>query len=231
MIMIDPSTTIYPHRLRRLYWPFLALAEVCREVVGTVAGSFTESERRYTIPRFTFLGPEMAAEPQKRIGLFALLHGDEPAGSTALLRLLEAVVNCPAIAAGCDLVFYPVCNPTGYEDQTRHNRAGRDFDREFWSKSDQPEIRILEEELSKESFDGIVTLHTDERSERLSIRNAADGTNRALRPPPELQPQPFEVVIDTPGRAAVELQAEAARGALQTILAEYRWGAARERKI
>jgi len=225
------ETTIYPHKLRRLYWPFLALAEVCREVVGTVSGSFSFSGLRYTIPRFTFLGPAIAAEPQKRIGFFALLHGDEPASAAALLRLFEAVVNCPAIAAGCDLVFYPVCNPTGYEDETRHNRAGRDFDREFWSKSDQPEICILEQELRKEPFEGIVTLHTDATGERLSIRNGSNSGSGVLSPPPELQPPPFEVTLYTPGRAAIELQAEAARGALQTILTECCGRTARERKI
>lgn len=164
--MLNPTTQVYPHKLRRLYWPFLSLAESCRRIIGTVAGSFQEDERRYTIPRFTFLGPEISV-PQKRIGLFALVHGDEPAGSAALLKLLQTLAAQPDMVAGYDLVLYPVCNPTGYEDDTRHTRLGADLNREFWHGSDHPEIGILEEELRTQAFDGIIALHADDSSDGL----------------------------------------------------------------
>jgi protein MpaA len=166
MVMVNPVIPAYPHKLRRLYWPFLALAEECKEIIGTVAGSFSLAEKRYTIPRFTFLGPTTNV-PQKRIGLFALIHGDEPAGAQALLKLLEQLAEQPALASGYDLVCYPVCNPTGYEDETRHNRAGADLNRAFWQGSSLPEIQIVEQELKQEQFDGIVALHTDDTSEGL----------------------------------------------------------------
>lgn len=260
MVMAAPTIpTAYPHKLRRLYWPFLALAEECKEVIGTVAGTFRLDERCYTIPRFTFLGPT-ANVPQVRLGLFALVHGDEPAGATALLKFLETLAKQPELATGYDLVCYPVCNPTGYEDESRHNRAGYDLNRLFWQSSSQPEIRILEQELATQRFDGIVALHTDCDCEGLygyahgrelnqnllvpALRASEviipcdhapliDGfTARAgviddcfegvLRPPPALHPRPFEIIFETPGRASVELQAEAAQVGLQTILAEYR---------
>jgi len=165
--MLENPTQVYPHKLRRLYWPFLALAECCREVIGTVAGSFKGREgHRYTIPRFTFLGPE-GGLPQKRIGLFALVHGDEPSGAGALLRLLQTLAGHPGLALGYDLVCYPVCNPTGYEDDTRHNCHGADLNREFWRNSSQPEVRILEEELRAQAFDGIIALHADDTSDGL----------------------------------------------------------------
>ncbi len=167
MVMLHIAPSVHPQKLRRLYWPFLALAEECREVVGTVAGSFEGGEERhYTIPRFTFLGPQ-GNMPQMRIGLFALLHGDEPAGAFALLRLLETLAVRPGLAAGYDLVCYPVCNPTGYEDATRSNRDGFDLNREFWRGSAQPEVRILEEELRTQQFDGIIALHADDASDGL----------------------------------------------------------------
>lgn len=167
MVMLHTAHSVHPHKLRRLYWPFLALAEGCREVVGTVAGSFEGGEgQRYTVPRFTFLGPQ-GNMPQMRIGIFALLHGDEPAGALALRRLLETLVARPNLAAGYDVVCYPVCNPTGYEEGTRENRAGLDLNREFWRESAQPEIRILEEELRTQRFDGIIALHADDTSDGL----------------------------------------------------------------
>jgi predicted deacylase len=164
--MTPTITTDYPHKLRRLYAPFLGLAETSREVIGTVAGRFYEDTRYYTIPRFAFFGPPTSV-PQRRIGLFALVHGDEPAGAYALLRLLQTLADRPALATGYDLVCYPICNPTGYEDGTRHNRAGRDLNREFWRDSDQPEVRILEEELAAQNFDGIIALHADDTSDGL----------------------------------------------------------------
>lgn len=166
MIAAATAPMVYPHKLRRLYWPFLALAEECREVIGTVAGSFRVGGRRYTIPRFTFLGPTTNV-PQKRIGLFALLHGDEPAGSLALLNLLQTLAGDPRLATGYDLVAYPLCNPTGYEDDTRHNRAGVDLNRLFWVGSSQPEVQILEAELRTENFEGLIALHADDTSEGL----------------------------------------------------------------
>ena len=168
MVMLMSTTTCqcHPHKLRRMYAPFLGLAEDCRDVIGTVAGSFVVGELRYTIPRFTFLGPQGSGR-QQRIGLFALVHGDESAGAYALLKLLQTLADHPALAAGYDLVCYPVCNPTGYEDDTRHNRSGLDLNREFWRGSGQPEVVILERELTTQGFDGIVALHADDTSDGL----------------------------------------------------------------
>ncbi len=166
MVMFNQITPVYPHKLRRLYGPFLTLAESYRTVVGTVAGSFGLGENRYTIPRFTFLGPEIGM-PQKRIGLFGLLHGDEAACAQALLKLLQTLADQPELAKGYDLVVYPVCNPTGYEDDTRHNRSGADLNREFWRNSSQPEVKILEEELRTQNFDGIIALHADDTCDGL----------------------------------------------------------------
>ncbi|MES2697176.1 MAG: succinylglutamate desuccinylase/aspartoacylase family protein [Verrucomicrobiota bacterium] len=164
MVKLGSSHPPYPHKLRRLYWPFLALAEESQHIVGTVAGSFDSEGKRYTIPRFSFLGPQTSV-PRIRLGLFALLHGDEPAGAVALERLLARLVDSPELATGYELVLYPLCNPTGYEDGTRHTRAGFDLNREFWRASQQPEIHILEEELRAQQFHGIITLHADDTCE------------------------------------------------------------------
>jgi hypothetical protein len=259
MVMHRTTTEVYPQKLRRLYWPFLALAETCREIVGTVAGSFEVAQNRYTIPRFVFFGPDTGAA-RIRLGLFSLVHGDEPAGALALQRLLNALVEDPPAAAGYELSFYPLCNPTGYEDDTRHNRAGLDLNREFWRGSEQPEVRILEEELRSRQFDGIVALHADDTSDGLygyshgrllnenllvpalrasagvlplNQRGIIDGFEAhegvikdcfegVLAPPPDQNPRPFEVILETPARAPMTRQVEAACCALGTLLAEYR---------
>lgn len=167
ILNLNSDEPVYPYKLRRLYWPFLALAEVCRDVVGTVAGSFEVDEKRYTIPRFLFHGPTAASAPSIRLGLFSLIHGDGSAGALGLHHFLNSLVNDPLSAIGYELAFYPLCNPTGYEDSTRSNRAGYDLSCEFWRGSSQPEVRIIEEELRAEKFDGIISLHADGASEKL----------------------------------------------------------------
>ncbi len=251
MTDFNPTEPVYPHKLRRLYWPFLALAEVCREIVGTVAGSFEWDEKRYTIPRFVFHGPPLGLPPI-RIGLFALLQGDDQVGALGLQRFLNSLVNDPAPAAGYELALYPLCNPTGYEDGTRHNRAGCDLNREFWRGSAQPEVRIMEAELQSGQFDGIIAVRADGTAATLqgftpdplvaeqllkpslgaasqilpaeqpvAGRQGRDATG-ALTAPPVQRPQPFEIVLETPARAPMTQQIEAISCALQAVLKEYR---------
>jgi hypothetical protein len=154
------------NQLDQMCAPFVDLAENTPYINLADAGSFSTGGQRYTIPQVSFRGPRSTV-PQKKIGLFALVHGDEPAGALALLQLLQTLVDKPALATGYDLVCYPVCNPTGYEDATRCSRAGFDLNREFWRGSGQPEVVILERELATQGFDGIVALHADDTSEGL----------------------------------------------------------------
>ena len=124
-------------------------------------GEFVVEGRRYEIPRYVFSGP-LDGQTPIRLGIFAALHGDEPAGSEALLILLTALLRAPSRAHGYELYLYPVTNPTGYEDNTRHNRAGKDLNREFWRGSAEPEVRLLEAELLANRFYGIISLHADD---------------------------------------------------------------------
>jgi protein MpaA len=164
--LIDQPAT--PRDWRGQLAPFFELAEACPELVGTVAGSFRCGEKRYALPRFIWFGGEaVSGLAPVRIGLFALIHGDEPAGALALAGLVQTLAGEPSLAKGYDLVFYPVCNPTGCEDGTRHNRSGADLNREFWHSSVHSEVRILEHELREHRFDGIIAVHADDTSDGL----------------------------------------------------------------
>ena len=46
---INSAEPVYPHKLRRLYWPFLALAEVCREVVLLMMEHYEETDGRLAV--------------------------------------------------------------------------------------------------------------------------------------------------------------------------------------
>lgn len=127
-------------------------------------GRFEIDGQEHELPRYLFVGPQGGAEPL-RVGIFAGIHGDEPAGPWSLVRFVRLLEEHPDIARGYCLFLYPVCNPTGFEAGTRHNRNGRDLNREFWINSTQPEVRLLESELWTHAFDGIISLHTDDTSD------------------------------------------------------------------
>jgi len=153
-----------PHRpLDTITAPLAEIAGRSSSLIACPPGRFELAGQTHDLPRYLFLGPAGGAEPI-RIGIFAGVHGDEPASSFALLRFLQLLEENPQIARGYCLFLYPVCNPTGYEDNTRHNRNGKDLNREFWRNSRQPEIRLLESELTAHALNGIISLHTDDTS-------------------------------------------------------------------
>jgi len=259
MVQETPSFPAAPGKLAGAAWPFAALAGSCPLIAGGNLGSFVADGREYALPRFTFHGPRRSTDPL-RVGVFALIHGDEPAGCLGLQRLLETLVATPALAEGYELLLYPLCNPTGFEDGTRFNRAGFDLNREFWRGSPLPEIQLLEAELRTQRIDGIIALHADDTSDGvygyahgrtlneqllapalrastgalpLDTRSRIDGFAASegiiadcfegiLAPPPGQRPRPFEIILETPARAPLPLQADAVCSALVSVLAEYR---------
>lgn len=163
-----PSATRAVERrsVARLLAPLEQLADQSRHFLSKSLGHFESDGKIYALPRYVYLG-EKGGGDTIRIGIFATIHGDEPEGALALTRFISELDRQPEIAKGYALFIYPVCNPTGFEDNTRHSRSGRDLNREFWSNSPQPEIRYLESEIWTHALDGIITLHSDDTSDGL----------------------------------------------------------------
>jgi len=240
--------------LRRFLEPLSGLPELQTDFLG----SFVVAGEKYSLPRFTFQGPN-SSEPI-RIGVFAAIHGDEPAGALASVQFLLELVKDPQLAENFLVQVYPICNPTGFEDNTRCSRRGRDLNREFWRASTEAEVEVLEQELRTRHFSGIIQLHADDTSDgiygfvrghtltenllRPALREAGkilprninatidgfaardgiiyDHYDGVLAAPAQMEPVPFEIILETPHRAAVEQQVEALVIALRTILSEYR---------
>ena len=161
--MSSPAAPSLARDARSLLRPLLELARTCPALTIKTAGVFSSNGINYEIVRVRFQGPRAEHDPL-RIGVFAALHGDEPAGAEALVRWVGELAAEPWRVTGYDLTLFPLCNPTGYEDGTRFNRAGVDLNREFWRHSSHPEVGILERELAAGVFDGIITLHSDDTS-------------------------------------------------------------------
>lgn len=137
---------------------------------------------REVLPRYFYLGPRGGGD-YLRLGIFAGIHGDEPETVLGLARFVKALESQPELAEGYALYFYPVCNPTGFENNTRESRSGKDLNREFWRGSIEPEVRWLETEIWTHAFHGIVTLHADDTSDGLyGFVNGAVLSENLLEP-------------------------------------------------
>ena len=235
---------------------FLQVGTTAQSLRADSAGFWRVDAERYWLPRFVFRGGDETGEPIIRLAIFAGLHGDEPAGVLAVMDLLRELEANPFMGRAYRIHIYPLCNPTGYEDGTRHSRSGRDLNREFWRGSLEPEVGLLERELLTHKFHGIVSLHSDDTSDGLYgfvrgatltehllkpalaaaeaalpvnqaaiidgfhavdgiIRTAYDGI---LSAPPGNSPEPFEIILESPHHAPMELQRRAFMLALMEIL-------------
>jgi hypothetical protein len=150
-------------RATELLRSFFALGARHPELIASVGAEVEADGRRQVLTRFVLRGPPGGAE-RTRLGIFAVVHGDEPAGGWALVDLAAQVLSRPELAAGFELVLYPCCNPVGLARNTRENAGGVDLNREFWRGSTGPEARWLEGELRRQQFDGLVALHADDTS-------------------------------------------------------------------
>jgi murein peptide amidase A len=150
--------------LEDLLDPLDQVAARSPSLVANHGAIFQADGKDYELPRYLFVGPKGGDDPI-RVGLFAGIHGDEPEGVHALLEFLRSLERQPEVAGGYCLFIYPVCNPTGFEDRTRHARSGKDLNREFWNQSAEPEVRLLQSELVAHSLHGIISLHTDDTSD------------------------------------------------------------------
>jgi hypothetical protein len=159
----DTRTSGGPRVIPDVLAPLNLLARTSTNLIAAEPGKFETGQETGELPRYLFIGPRGGGDTI-RLGLFAGIHGDEPEGVHALVRFLHLLEAQPELATGYCLFIYPICNPTGFADRTRHSRRGKDLNREFWRNSAEPEVRLLQSELVAHAFAGIISLHTDDTS-------------------------------------------------------------------
>ena len=170
--MLIPAAKNFPKKARvpsrrsipELLAPLERTAAISSNLIANHGARFDLGGEEYELPRYLFVGPAGGGDAI-RIGIFAGIHGDEIEGVHALRQFLSQLEEKPELASGYCLFVYPLCNPTGFEDRTRHSRRGKDLNREFWLRSKEPEVRLLQSELVAHSFHGIISLHTDDSSQ------------------------------------------------------------------
>jgi hypothetical protein len=188
LLILNPKPPATAHQqaerrsVERLLSPFDRLAQNSTNLSRRCLGLFQRGDEGYTLARYFYLGAKGGGDVI-RIGIFATIHGDEPEGSLALAKLVAELEREPEIAKGYALYLYPLCNPTGFEDNTRQARGGTDLNREFWTRSSSPEVRQLESEICLHAFHGIITLHSDDTSNGLyGFASGAVLTENLLEP-------------------------------------------------
>ena len=100
--------------------------------------------------------PSSEAKGRKRIYLSTGIHGDEPSGPLAILRLLEEN-TWPA----ANIWLVPCLNPTGFPQNTRENAAGIDLNRNYrhlTATEISAHVRWLDQQPG---FDLSIVLHED----------------------------------------------------------------------
>jgi hypothetical protein len=110
----------------------------------------------FGVPR-TLLCAEFGDAQAQTIALAAGVHGDEPAGPWALLRLLERA----ELDARYAYRAWPCTNPSGYALGTRENGEGFDINRSFGRGGQTPEARAIITSNRDRKFALSIDLHED----------------------------------------------------------------------
>jgi murein peptide amidase A len=186
--------------IAELLAPLDKIAAQSPNLVANHEARFEFGGGTYELPRYLFVGPRGGDTPI-RVGIFGAIHGDEPEGAHAIVQFIRLLEARPELAAGYYLSFYPVCNPTGFEDGTRFSRGGKDLNREFWKNSAESEVRLLQAELVSRSFQGIISLHTDDTSDGFyGIVRGATLTKHLIEP----ALQAAETLLPRDGRPVID---------------------------
>ena len=217
----EPKGARQPDRLLRY---FDSVAEKSGHLLSKAVKTFESDGETYGIPRFIWAGPAGGNETF-RLGLFATLNGDEPEGAFALTHFVSALEQNPELARGYAFSIYPLCNPTGFEDNTRLSRAGHALNRLFWTESNAPEVRFLESEIWMQAFHGIINLRSD--ADSVGVYGFASGAviSQALLEPalkaaethlPRNRQREIEGIPARRGMVYADIY-NAARGALRAV--------------
>ncbi len=115
------------------------------------------------------------ANPPFRLYLSAGVHGDEPAGPLAIARLLEE----DRLPYDADITIIPLINPTGFESQTRENRAGHDLNRDFRNPQN-PETQAVKTFLDEQApFNLSLSLHEDWESSGFYLYSLSSSSEQS----------------------------------------------------
>jgi predicted deacylase len=137
----------------------ITITEILNEIKIAAQGTGWISETFYSADGFEWFGFRRTPSRKfaRRVYISAGIHGDEPAGPLASLRLFRE----HQWPEHTDVVFCPCLNPVGFTANTRENGKGIDLNRDYLHFQ-SPEIRAHTAWLQKQpDFDFALCLHED----------------------------------------------------------------------
>lgn len=124
-----------------------------------VAGQVVYHEHTLPIWLVTYSN---SAQPNYRAFVSAGIHGNEPAGVEAVVRLIEEIGqndrNLPAVR----IEFMPLLNPWGWVRNVKQNGDATDVNRKFITVETQ-ESAIIKRIVDRKHYDITIDLHEDGR--------------------------------------------------------------------
>lgn len=143
---MDP-TLLHCHNYKRLVRRWRRVARAA----GVKMSDFAQAGG-YAVFRIT-----SRQSPEGGVYLSAGIHGDEPAGTEALVRWAE---NNPGILRKLPCVIFPCLNPWGLVNNSRLDESARDLNRTF-QHDHVPHIQALKAFIKPYRFTLALNLHED----------------------------------------------------------------------
>jgi protein MpaA len=103
--------------------------------------------------------------------ILATIHGNEPAGTPLVQKLIDYLQQNPNHLAGRKVVLLPVANPDGMANNSRYNAKGVDLNRNFaaanrrnsaqhgYAPLSEPEAAAIASAIQRYSPDRIISIH------------------------------------------------------------------------
>jgi hypothetical protein len=154
----------------------IAIAEVLSKCVDAARKARFKIETLPVEPLEIIALSKVIKNAKHRIYISAGIHGDEPAGPLAILKLLESNIWPKRTS----LWIFPCLNPSGFLAATRENSASRDLNRDYLHL-DTPEIRAHTKWLSAQpQFDLTLCLHEDWEAKGFYLYEAKQDHHQTL---------------------------------------------------
>jgi hypothetical protein len=140
-------------------WRTSRYTEFVKRLEGLDQEIFTVGEIGTLEDYLIFLVETKKSKGKINILLTAGIHGDEPAGTEAIMEALESGF-LKKWAGKFNFSIIPCINPTGYDLGTRENENGIDINRTFDSDK-VDESRFVKKFLAGKKFDLFIEFHED----------------------------------------------------------------------
>jgi len=137
---------------------------------ATAGEGFFSDGGLFSLPRLVYFGAR-GSPGALRLAFFAGWNGRELRGSLALLAFVHHLMIHPEVADGCNLLFHPLVNVTGFLDGTAHTRLGHDLEHAAWTgTSAPPELRSIAADFPRHAAHGWIEILIEPVADRIQAR-------------------------------------------------------------